>query len=417
MGGVSTLSDGTAVINYYGSLTLQEPNPEQRHRMQPTTLGTAVTALDEYEIDGAIRATGLWTRAMIDALPRRHHRDWAIAEASGRWSPDLQPRRREFVPGDVCGVRAAACQGSLVSAERVQRDVHGPASDQTNRRAERELVLGAWLYEAVPFFLPVTSAITIAGSYPPDDTLLDELRLPYPRLGVYFGADLTIPARLRGHDGQLAEVARAADALDRSGPLTVRADEFPPFAVCSSQLELMRGHELCLSGLVFHADAEGRLADVVSWLTVAPDAAEQPRRITPGLLSRSTLRPVALNLAAAAAWGDWQPPGEIDLPDDPDSRMFRRELRRSAFRRREPTGAAIGVRVIDARRRERRTSRHAPGTHASPVTHHRRGHWRRQRVGPRDAWHYERRHVPPVIVNPGHESGIVTVYRLPDPPE
>ena len=370
MSGVNTISDGTAVINYYASLTLQEPDREQRHRRAPTTLGTAVTALDEYEIDGAIRATGLWTRAMIDALPRRHHRDWVIAEGSGRWSPDLQPRRREFVPGDVCGVRAAACQGSLVSAERVQRDMHGKASDQTHRRGERELVLGAWLYDAVPFFLPVTSAITIAGSYPPDDTLLDELWLPYPRLGVYFGADLTIPTGLRGHDGQLGEVARAADALDRSGPLTVRADEFPPFSVCSSQLELMRGHELRLSGVVFHADADGRLADVVAWLTVAPDAAEQPRRITPGLLSRSTLRPVALNLAAAAAWGDWQPPGEIDCRTIPTAGCSAASSAAAPFGAANRPGppSACGSSMPATASATRPGRRQAPTRHRSPTT-------------------------------------------------
>jgi hypothetical protein len=295
--------------------------------------------------------------------------------------------------------------------------VHGKPTDQTNRRVKRELVMGAWLYDAVPFFLPVTSAITIAGSYPPDDTLLDELRLPYPRSGVFFGADLTIPDALRGRDDQLTTVVRAADALDRSAGLTVRADEWPPFSLDSSQLELNRGHELRLSGVVFHADDDLRVGDLVLWLTVAPESPEQPRRLTPGLLSRSTLRPVALNLAAVAAWGDWHPPDVLDLPDDPDSRIFRRQIRHSAFRRREPTGAAIGVRVLDSRRRTRHAASDGTGTHASPATHHRRGHWRRQRVGPRDHWHYERRHIPPVIVNPGHEANAVTVYRLPDPPE
>jgi hypothetical protein len=53
----------------------------------------------------------------------------------------------------------------------------------------------------------------------------------------------------------------------------------------------------------------------------------------------------------------------------------------------------------------------------SPATHLRRGHWRRQRVGPRHAWRYEPRLIPPVLVNPGAGPGEhVTVYRLPAPP-
>src|SRR5918995_2850726 len=109
---MSVSADGSAVIDR-GPVTLEEP--EHRHTLAATTLGTAVTVMDEQEIDGAMYEAGLWTRPFLDTLTPRHHRDWAIAEASGRWSPDLEPRQREFVPGDVCGLRAAACQGSLVT--------------------------------------------------------------------------------------------------------------------------------------------------------------------------------------------------------------------------------------------------------------------------------------------------------------
>lgn len=55
--------------------------------------------------------------------------------------------------------------------------------------------------------------------------------------------------------------------------------------------------------------------------------------------------------------------------------------------------------------------------HASPITHRRRGHWRRQRVGPREDWYYERRLIAPIIVNPGGPSDDrLTIYRLPPPP-
>ena len=412
MWGMSVSADGSAVIDR-GPVTLEEP--EHRHPLAATTLGTAVTVMDEQEIDGAMYEAGLWTRPFLDTLTPRHHRDWAIAEASGRWSRDLEPRQREFVPGDVCGLRAAACQGSLVTAQRIQREATTPLNAQDWHRVEREMLFGAWLYDAAPYFLPVTSAIGIAGSHAPDASLLDELRLPFQRVAVYFGADLTIPARLLGADHQLAEVIRKSDEVYRSGRTTYRADEYPPYAIHSSQLALVRGQELQLSGVVFHADDAGCLADVVLWLTVASVPSQDHRRLTPGLLSRSTLRPLALNLVAAAAWGDWHPPDDIELADDPDSPAFLRQIRRGAFRRREPGGAAAGVRVLDVRRMTVRAAS-GSGSHASPVTHLRRGHWRRQRVGPREDWRYERRFIPPVVVNPGQSNDSVTIYRLPEPP-
>jgi hypothetical protein len=152
-------------------------------------------------------------------------------------------RYREFLAGDVCGLRAAACQGSLVTSQRIQHEATSPLSAQDRHKLEREMVLGAWLYDAAPYFLPVTSAIGIAGSHPPDDKLLEELRLPFLRVAVYFGADLTIPAGLRGAGQQLAEVLHKADTAALAGRSTHRADEFPPQAIHSSQLELARGHE------------------------------------------------------------------------------------------------------------------------------------------------------------------------------
>lgn len=54
----------------------------------------------------------------------------------------------------------------------------------------------AILYRSVPYFLPVTSALGILGSAVPDDAYLDELRLPFDAVTVYFGADLEIPGEL-----------------------------------------------------------------------------------------------------------------------------------------------------------------------------------------------------------------------------
>jgi hypothetical protein len=160
--------------------------------------------------------------------------------------------------------------------------------------------------------------------------------------------------------------------------------------------------------------------DLAAWFTVTPGAVKLgPRRVDIGFLSSANLRGLALNLAAATAWGHWHPPeAPLELPDDPASSEFRHAVRRGRFRRREPGGAAAGVRVLDVGRMHTPAPQAGSGTHSSPVTHLRRGHWRRQRIGPRDGWRYEPRWIPPVVVNPGGEEGSqVTVYRLPVPPD
>lgn len=134
-----------------------------------------------------------------------------------------------------------------------------------------------------------------------------------------------------------------------------------------------------LTGVMLLAGADGRLCDLMGCLvTVDPPGGtgipvERTWALLPAMISRSTLRPVVLNVAAAVAWGDWHPPQAVELPDDVDSGEFRRALRRGAFRRREPGGAALGVRVLDTTRTMRPQPRPAGGSHASPVAHLRRG--------------------------------------------
>src|SRR4051794_21080768 len=61
-------------------------------------------------------------------------------------------------------------------------------------------------------------------------------------------------------------------------------------------------------GIVLHASPEGHLDDLVLWLTVQPENHELKRSIVYGWLSRSMLRHVGVNLAAAVAWGQWTVP-------------------------------------------------------------------------------------------------------------
>jgi hypothetical protein len=83
----------------------------------------------------------------------------------------------------------------------------------------------------------------------------------------------------------------------------------------------------------------------------------------------------------------------------------------------------IGVHVIDLQRSlasgqpSAQPGGEAFGQRASPRPHDRRGHSRRVRIGPRDAWHYELRWIPPVRVLGGRPqlAPPLIVRRLPAP--
>jgi hypothetical protein len=181
-----------------------------------------------------------------------------------------------------------------------------------------------------------------------------------------------------------------------------------------------------LEGVVLAEKPGGGLADEVLWMvSVNPDATrpgtalDRYRAMVWGQLSSARLSHVARNLAAAVSWAEWhEPDRRLVLPDDPVSRDWRKAVRRGEFRRHEPRGAAAGVRVLDVSRTpvgERVVGGDGQaGTHASPITHLRRAHWRHQRVG---AGLAERRlvRVPATVVNPGGGPLAPVVYRVPAP--
>ena len=236
---------------------------------------------------------------------------------------------------------------------------------------------------------------------------------------MFFGGDITVPFELLERDDTLAEVGWRYDQglLDHGD--WVSADDSPASVVAAPTITIQKRQPLQVCGVVLHATPAGGVDDLVMWLTAQPENADRPRSIVYGWLSRSMLRHVAINLAAAVAWGHWSIPdlgGELN--DDPDARDFRDTVKRGWFRRREPYGGAVGVRVLDVRRTVRQRSEDQGGSHASPTAHLRRRHWQRYRVGPRDDWHYERRLIDPIVVNAGEHrfDEPLTVYRLPLPP-
>jgi hypothetical protein len=65
--------------------------------------------------------------------------------------------------------------------------------------------VASWLIDAVPYFLPVHDAVSILDSHPPEPDMLAEVRLPFPAVTVYFGADLAFdPAFLRWSRGWMS---------------------------------------------------------------------------------------------------------------------------------------------------------------------------------------------------------------------
>jgi hypothetical protein len=353
-------------------------------------------------------------------------RDAKLTEASGRWGPgSLDPLR--FVAGDVAAIRGIAAFTPVGGAGAIlftdQRPAAMPASGPDLEVAVEHLwpfLQAAAMYEAQSYFLPVTSALGILASQPPPPEMLADLRLPYSKVAVFFGADLAIPAELvigadpEAHRRWLMESGEASARFGLAQP----ADILVPIAL----------HGGYLSGVVLLEDDGGGLADEVIWILASEDPpahgpeCDRGRGLAMGLRSRSSLDPFVANLAAAVSWGDWHPPEvTLDLPPAPGSPAWNEAVRSGRFRRQEPRGGFAGIRVLDVQRMHTRAKpargSQAGDGHASPVTHLRRGHWKRVRVGPRDDWSYSPRWIPPVVVNPMNAGqSQLRVYRLPLPP-
>jgi len=324
------------------------------------------------------------------------------------------PDPAEFVPGDVAAVRVGAGKPILISGWRA--DPHGnrlrvlfELSDLLEQQLKALDLID--VTTAVPYFIPTAAALGVLASHPPDLQLQQQLRLPFERVFVLFGADLELdPSRYRW-------------------PADYPWQQLPRHTITYQMLQ--RGGYV--SGMVLLADQDGRLRDDLLWILAAnPDPTLPPpanldriRGVVRGWRSAADLAPLVTNIAAAIAWGAWQPPTTpLQLPDTPDSRQWRKAIKRGTFRRREPRGDAIGVHVLDLERTTAHASQipasHDPSTTStrnSPIPHLRRGHFRQVRVGPRSDWHYQVRWIAPTLVR-GDQPGTqrLVVRRLPPPP-
>jgi hypothetical protein len=239
------------------------------------------------------------------------------------------------------------------------------------------------LFSAATYLVsPVDVDVYLAGEPPPADVVA-EIRLPWPAVVVLFGADFQIP---RGRLGLLPH--STAEDLER-----LPYDRY---------LTLGRTKGLSLFGVVLLADDDQRCRDEVGWLIRAGADDAFARTLVPGSRHRSPLAPALGNIDAAVCWAGWDP------TDDSPPEV--RHTRRRRARRTQPANAAAQPVVIKSARRVRRVGR---GVGGATAPHQRRGHWRRQRIGPRDEWHYEPRWIPPTIVG-GHVASDQPgrVYRI-----
>lgn len=398
----------------------------------PTSVfGAILTMRHQHDTVTELQRWGYWepTGTQPADLDQLIERDRRIVRTARRWRGDplMPPNTNHFLPGDVAAIRIATLEHDIAhrARRRIERieagekiDLHSPES----RSVALDGMVSTWLYSATPYYLNTPNLIGLVDCDPPTGDELDQIRLPAPAVAIYFGADLEIPHQLVHADNTLqtlidrAEAAHLQAASQPRDKREVSADDTVPTVIPAPLTAIHHNRAPSICGIALHADPDGRLHDHVLWLTSCPDSAVPNRYAIYGRLSTSSMRYIAHNLAAAIAWGQWTNPDQNDALPPLGDRQFRHIIRSSRFRKHEPHGGAIGVKVLDAKRTFSTPRNEPTSTHASPITHRRRGHRRRQRVGPRDDWRYEVRFIPPVVVNPGNESDPLIVRRLPPPP-
>lgn len=276
--------------------------------------------------------------------------------------------------------------------------------------------------DAVPFWLPGDAAWGLAHTDVPDDPDSDDaapwlgLRLPAPEVSAWWSPRIT----LDGIDPRPRWVSpMLSEWMGPDGRSTVPVDtpaELAAVVTIGDHPANGTVDDVAPVGIVLLSDPEtGRPSDVVVWIAACrmlggPRDGGWLFAAIPGLRSRCDQWRFVEAVTAVVAWGDW-------VPDAPLLARNRGKLRRLQM-----AGIDLSklgpVRVLDARRREtlgdERTD--PTSTHASPVTHIRRGHFRRQRVGPRGEGRSEVRWIQPTIVNPdGSPDARPSVLTLPEP--
>lgn len=373
---------------------------QQHTNEQPWLFGGPLTAEQHERFNASLGPLHLHhgatsATARISRTIDLRARDWHIARLAGRLKPN-RPMPTKLVPGDVSAIRLLSTFAMVPNARTRIGDakmIDAKAWANTPE-AFGYAQTAVNLYEAVPYWMDLDTAIGIGSSRPPDPEILNELRLPFDAVAVFFNR----PMHVEVDEGDLPRLAGDWSQHTKHGIVP-------------------------LLGVVVHARPGGvGLHDYCLFIGAllndgGPPTPSSGVALLPGDLSRATLQPLVANLAAAVGYGRWREPGEmpeaiIEAGDSPEglAKAFKKGAVRS---RAEPRGALTRVWVLDSNAMTQPSRPPQGGTHASPVAHMRRGHWRRTRVGPRDEWWYETRWIPPTVVNAGSKDEVrrVAVYR------
>lgn len=329
-----------------------------------------------------------------------------VAEATGRWRMiGGQRSPATLVPGDVVAL----------SALHVMTLMIGPGKDSSDPDIfpESAPIAGAVL-QSRTYWLPAVATEAVLTSDPPPQDLLDDIVLPEKRCVVWFAQPALIPAGIVPP----SIAAHAVHVREASGEGSDRLER--PATVSFAGLEHVShsASECVVEGVMLTANDTGRLADGIGWMIRTPPVAEggpDGRYVVLGRRSAAGWSNVVNLLASIICWGDWTAPEQVTLDVTAD-RAARRQIRKGKLRRLEEAGGLAGVLILDATRRTSGRGRDNDGTHASPITHVRSGHFKRVAVGPREEQRREIRWIAPTVVNPqGVGTNRIRVYRLPAP--
>ena len=314
-----------------------------------------------------------------------------------------------FVAGDAIRFRGLAATWRL----RTWQTDTNPTS-QT-----RVAQVAIMLQEAVPYFVPAPTAWGMI-SQPLADEWISQLTIRHRLVYVTLGAPFEVGDEWLGAEDALNYAQRGDATLDEAiAGRPTPSNQLPTF-IRFTTMQLARRLPVRLLGFVVASDPNGQLRDVLLVVTASTNSDDIDRvTVSEGSLSRAAIAPVVRQLLTVVAWGAWNDPSASQLDSDPRSKAFRRALRNPVMQAQEPTGELAGVHVLAAPKPRPPTTDHQPsagGTHASPITHWRRPHPQRYRVGARQEWSYEIRWKPEQLINPDPNANTQLVYRLPRPP-
>ncbi|WP_238840794.1 hypothetical protein [Prescottella equi] len=358
---------------------------------------------------------GTLTAATRNALgglpPRQVISEWrpvyeAAAEraAKSRITLPVKAMPRHPIPADAAALQhwyAAAGWGTALRHEG------GPGSSAQSRIAIATQC-------AVPFWLPPGHTMNYADSEPLSADDLADIRLPFPQVFLA----LADPLRLDPVAGASPELdvswswltRTVSDMLGRgqgrglASMLSAGTQGFTTDRVNLAALIEHRGARI--EGVVLLADAAGRLDDEFAWCLTVPakSGGVLGRWTLPASLARTEFRDQIVNLAAVTAWGDWHSPAAVTTQA--------REHVDGAVNEEPRVGEVPPVHVLNVKATSRSESGSDAGSGTPVAPHIRRGHWRRQRYGPKRSLE-KRVRIAPVLVNAARGDIGPRVYRLP----